>query len=157
MVRAAVDDAEGVARRGEVKINLLHHRMIVVLKINGHHAAHGGPHLVQQPAGLAEIDIFRVLPDLGQLHRGAFAIMEQAVENVPQQHLQSSAGAEAAALEYVGNRIGIDSIIYTTAYVYVDIKARLYELKCKANINKNLEQKYCGYAVIKLGSKLDSS
>ena len=110
MVRAAVDDAEGVARRGEVKINLLHHRMIVVLKINGHHAAHGGPHLVQQPAGLAEIDIFRVLPDLGQLHRGAFAIMEQAVENVPQQHLQSGAGAEAAALEYVGNRIGIEAL-----------------------------------------------
>ena len=110
VVRAAVDDAQGVSGGGEVEVDLLHYRVVVVGEIDGHHAAHRGAHLVQQSAGLAEIDVLGVLSDLGQLDGRALVLIEQAVENIPQQHLQGRAGAEAAALKYAGGSVDIETL-----------------------------------------------
>ena len=110
VVRAAVDDAQSMAGGGEVEVHPLHRRVGVVLEINRHHAAHRGPHLVQQAAGLAEIDVLRVLADLSQLDGGAPPLKEQAVDDVPHQHLKGRAGAEAAALEDIGRDVGVEPL-----------------------------------------------
>ncbi len=78
---AGIQDAQAIARRGQVQGDLLHHRMGGVGKVNGHHAAHRGGGLIHQPAGLAEEDVLRVLADLSDLHRGVLSAGEEVKVN----------------------------------------------------------------------------
>ena len=89
----AVDDAQGMAAGGKVKVHRLDDRMVLVQEIDGHQVAHGGGHLVHQAAGLAEEHVLRVLADHSNLRLGHFAIKEQAVDDGSDQHLVSGGGA----------------------------------------------------------------
>ena len=114
MVQLRLDGDGVVAGEGpEVEVQPLHHGAGVVLEVDCHHAAHRGGHLVQQAAGLAEKDVLRILPGLGNAGGGALAIKEQLVEDVAQQHLESGAGAEAAALEDGGGGVGVEALQLT--------------------------------------------
>ena len=65
----AVDDAQRVAGIREFIVELFDLRIILVLKIDGDDPADGAGHLVHQTAGLAEVDVFRILADLRDLDR----------------------------------------------------------------------------------------
>ena len=106
MICAGIDDAEGVAAGGKVKVQRLHHGMGSIGKVDGHDAAHGGGHLVHQAAGLAEIVIFGILADLGDLNGGETAAV-QTVDDRPQQDLKGGRGGEPAARQDPGSHIGV--------------------------------------------------
>ena len=109
VARAGVQDAQGIAVGVEVQADLLHHRTNGIGEVDGHHAAHGGGGLIHQAAGLAEKHVLGVLADLGDLHRGAFAIPEQVVQHGADQHLKGGGGAEAAAAGDGGGHVHIQS------------------------------------------------
>ena len=108
VVRAAVDDAKGVAGSGEVEVHPLHHGVGVVLEVDGHHAAHRAPHLVQQAAGLAEVDVLRVLPHLGKLYGRAAPVKEEVVHDFTEKDLKGGAGAEPAPAQHTAHDIGVE-------------------------------------------------
>ena len=104
---AGVHDAQGVARPGEVVLHLLHHGGSRVGKIDGHRAAHRGAHLVHQSAGLAEVDVLRVLAHLGPLHRIQGPAAEEAVHDGGHQDLIGGGGGQAGAGQHRGGHIGV--------------------------------------------------
>ena len=110
--RAGVQDAHGVLVRRQIQVDLLHRRIGGVGKINSHYAAYRGGGLVHQPAGLAEKDVLRVLPDLGNFHSGGPALPEEVVQHGAYQHLKGGGGTEAAAAGDVGNEISVQPGVF---------------------------------------------
>ena len=77
------------------------------MEVNGDRTAHRRAHLVHQAAGLAEVDVFRVLADLGDFDRVERTAAAEVVEDVADQHLVSSGGGQAGTGQHVRGHIGI--------------------------------------------------
>ena len=107
MIRSGVDDAEGISPRDKVAVHRSGNGPVLVLEINSHNTAQGAAHLIQQPGGLAEIDVFGVLANLGDLLHGEGAPAEQAAYDRPHQHLKTGGGGETGAPGDVGDDIGV--------------------------------------------------
>ena len=76
MIRAAVDDTQGMTRGGKVKVDPLHHRAVRVLEVNEYHSANAGSGLIHQAAGLSKVDILRILTHLGDFYSRELLIEE---------------------------------------------------------------------------------
>ncbi len=118
MAGPGVDDAQGVAAGGEIKVDGADGRLVLVKEVDGHQAAHSGGRLIHQAAGLAEKHIFRVLADLGDLRLGNPAVKEQVVDDGADEHLVGGGGAEAGARQHRGLAVGIEAL---------DLTAQLHE------------------------------
>ena len=94
MAGAGVHDTQGVAGLREVIPRFLHNRGGRVGKVNGHRSAHRGAHLVHQAAGLAKIDVLRILTDLGDLNGVQMIPAAEMVENIANEHLIGGGGAQ---------------------------------------------------------------
>ena len=113
VVGAAVDNAQGVAGGPKIIVHPFHNGIGIILEINGNHAAHRRSHLIQQAAGLAEINVLRVLADLGQANSITLVLIEKAVDDIGHQYLKGSTGAQATALKNVGGGIGVKALNLT--------------------------------------------
>ena len=107
MVAARVDNAEVVARGGDVKIQLFGHGGCRIRKINGDDTAHGARHLIHQPAGLAEKLVFRILRQLCDLHIGDFAAVVQMIFDIADHILKRGGGGKPGAFQHAGGGIGV--------------------------------------------------
>ena len=107
MIRAGIDDAEGVAAVGKVKIQPLHLGLGRVGKVNADDIAHAAGHLIHQAAGLAEVNVFRVLSDLGNFNGGEPAIQKQMVKDGSKQHLKGGGAGKPAAGQHRGGAVGV--------------------------------------------------
>ena len=104
VVAAGVDHAKRVALRRKIAGDGFHLR-VLLLEINGDHAAHGGGHLIHQPARLAEIDVLHLLRDDGAGLRIHDKAVIQPVENRRDQHLERRRGGKPASAQHgAGNR-----------------------------------------------------
>ena len=65
MRTARVDDAEGIALCGKVKIDAARGGSLRIFKVDGDETACGASDLIHQTARLAEMHVLRVLRDLG--------------------------------------------------------------------------------------------
>ena len=97
MIRATVDDAQGVASFGKVKIDLLNDRLFRILEVDVNQTANRGCHLIHQAAGFAEVDSFCILPNLGDFNSGQLLVEEQLIQDGTEQNLKGCRGAETAA------------------------------------------------------------
>ena len=88
MISTAVDDAQGMVRGGEVKVDPLHHRLGRVGEVDEDQTADGRSHLIHQAAGLTKEGVLCILSDLGNLNRGELPIAEQVVDDRADQHLK---------------------------------------------------------------------
>ena len=109
VVGAGVDDAQRMAAGRKVKGHRRDHRRSRVGKVNGNDAADGAGGLIHQAAGLAEVDVFRILPDLRKLHRAELPVQKQAVADRRHQHLKGSRRGKPAARQHVGLHIGVEA------------------------------------------------
>ena len=107
MAGLAVDDAQGMAAGGEIKVHRLDDRMVLIEEVNGHQIPYGRGGLVHQTAGLAEEDVLGVLADLGNFRLGDLAAEEQPIDNGADQHLKGRGGAQAGAGKHRGLAVGI--------------------------------------------------
>ena len=107
MISAAVDDAQGIACFLQIQGNLLNLRAVRIRKVNGHHAAQGACHLIHQPAGLAEKNVFRILADLGDGNRGFLSPGKKGVDDIAQQHLKGGGAGQPGAFQHAGGCIGV--------------------------------------------------
>ena len=106
VVGAAVDDAQGVAKGREIELQMLDDGLRGVGKVDRDDAADGGGHLIHQAAGLAEILVFDLLPEPGDLD-GVQARAAEPTGDRPQQHLKGGRGGETAARQHRGADIGV--------------------------------------------------
>ena len=90
MAAAGVDHDQRIAARG--KIILQRRYLGLRLEIDGDQAAHGGGHLIHQPAGLAKINVFGILGNLGALDGIHLHAVIQRIENGADQHLKGGGG-----------------------------------------------------------------
>ena len=97
VIRATVDDAQGVASFGKVKIDFLNDRLFRILEVDVNQTANAGCHLIHQAAGFAEVDIFCILPNLSNLNSGQLLVEEQLIQDGTEQNLKGCRGAETAA------------------------------------------------------------
>ena len=97
MIRTGIDGAEGIAAVGEIVVYLFHNGVFRVGKINVHQSAHAGSHLIHQAGGLAVVDVFGVLADLGNFNGGNRAARKQAVQDTADQHLKGRGAGQAGA------------------------------------------------------------
>ena len=97
MIRTGIDGAEGIAAVGEIVVHLFHNGVFRVGKINVHQSAHAGSHLIHQAGGLAVVDVFGVLADLGNFNGGNRAARKQAVQDTADQHLKGRGAGQAGA------------------------------------------------------------
>ena len=104
-----VDDAQGVAKAAEIHLHPPQIRVVGILEVNDDHAAGGTGHLVHEAAGLAEVDIFRVLPYLGKLCGGEGPAAEKLVHDGGGKNLKGGGGAQTAAPEDPGGGVGVES------------------------------------------------
>ena len=109
VVRPGIDDAQGVARGGEVEVYGADVRMVLVREVDGHQAAHSRGRLVHQAAGLAEEHVLSVLADLGDLRLGHPGIKEQVVDDGANQHLEGSRRTEAGTGQNRGLAVSIEA------------------------------------------------
>ena len=109
MVRTAVDDTQGMAAGGEIKVHRLDDGIFLIKEVNGHQIAHSGGHLIHQTAGLAEEHIFRILADHGDLRLGNPAVKEHVVDDGADQHLIGSRRGQTAAGQNGGLAVGIEA------------------------------------------------
>ena len=110
VVGAGVHDAQRVAQRAEIQRQVVHHGIGRVLEVDEHHAAHGGGSLIHEAGGLAEVDVFGVLADLGDGHGGELLTKEQLIEDGADEHLKGGGGAQAAAGEDGGAHLGVEAL-----------------------------------------------
>ena len=82
-------------------------RLGLVGKIHGDDPSHGAGELVHESAGLAEVDVLRVLAHLGHLDGGEGPAAEEVVGDGAHEHLEGGGGAQAAAPEDPGGGIGV--------------------------------------------------
>ena len=92
VVRAGIEDAGRIAAVGKVKFHTLDQRRLRIGKVDEDQPADARGRLVHQAAGLAEIDILRVLADLRDLDRGQLPVKKQLVQNRADQHLERRRG-----------------------------------------------------------------
>ena len=102
VARAAVDDEQGVARRLQVQLQLLHHGGVGVGKAHEGGPAHGAGGLVQPSAGLAEPVVLHPLPQLRQLQRRQSVLLPEDVEDLGQQDLKGGGGGQTAPRQHRG-------------------------------------------------------
>ena len=88
MVAADIHDAQRIAGRGKIEIELFDHRLFGVGKVDGDDAADRGSHLIEQSARLAEIDIFGILGDLGDVLGRHLAVVAQMAQNDADEHFK---------------------------------------------------------------------
>src|SRR5699024_4315775 len=110
VVGARIKDAQSKAGLGEVHLDRLDHGIGGVGKVDGDDVAHTGSHLVHQAAGLAEVDVFSPLADLGDGDGADLFGHEQLVEDGADQHLVGGAGGHAAALGHVGGDVDVQAV-----------------------------------------------
>ncbi len=103
---AGVHDAEGVAGGGQVKIHLPDPGLRRIGKIDGHRAAGCAGHLVHQAAGLAEIDVFRLLADLGDLRGRPRPLAVQTVKNGAEEHFHRRRRGKSRAGQHRRGGVG---------------------------------------------------
>ena len=109
MACPAVDDAQGIAGGGKIKIQGRDHRMLHIAEINLHQIAHGGGHLIHQAAGLTEKYIFRILGNLRNHLRRYCAAAEHSIQHRTQQHLKCRRGAQARSRQHLRGHIDIQA------------------------------------------------
>ena len=115
MVSAGVDDAQGMLTGMHVIADALHLRFCFILEINCHNAAHGGCHLIHQTAGLAEVNIFRILSDFGDINGIQFAAAEETVNHDTNDGFICRRRGQTGAAEYVAGHIGIKAFDFKAA------------------------------------------
>ena len=97
MAGPAVNDAQLQPCLIKICVKLVYDRLFGILKINGQDIADRRGGLIHQSARLSKIDIFRILPDLGNQHRVRFSVMEKGIDDIPDQYLKSRRGTESGA------------------------------------------------------------
>ena len=89
MVGAAVDDAQRQSRMGEIKRHRFNNGLGRITKIDRNNPANRRGHLVHQATGLAVVDIFCILADLGDGHWVDLAVGKQRIDDVTNQDFES--------------------------------------------------------------------
>ena len=90
-----VYNTQGMAGLAEIVVHPLHNGISGVVEVDKHRAPHRGAHLVHQAAGLAEVDIFGVLADLGDGDGVQLIFTAEVVKDVAHQGLVGGGGGEA--------------------------------------------------------------
>ena len=106
---AGVYNAKGVAGLAEVVVHPLHDGVGGVVEVDGYRAPHRRAHLVHQAAGFAEVDVFRVLADLGDGDGVKFTIAAETVEHAAHQGLVGGGGGKPGAGQHSGGGIGVEA------------------------------------------------
>lgn len=97
-----IEDAGRIAAVGKVKFHTLDQRRLGIGKVDEDQPADARGRLVHQAAGLAEIDVLRVLADLRDLDRGQLPVKKQLVQNRADQHLERRRGRQPGAGQHRG-------------------------------------------------------
>ena len=98
-----------MAGLGEVVPHLPHYGVGGIGKVDGHRTSYRRAHLVHQAAGLAKVDVLRILADLGDVHRRESPAAAEAVEDVSDQHLVGGGGGQPGAGEHIGGDVCVKS------------------------------------------------
>lgn len=115
MIPAGVHDAQRITGGRKVELHRMHHRLYRIRKVDGNCAAHRRRHLIHQTAGLMEIDVFRILSHLRQLHRSEPVVGVQGVADIPQQHLKCRRRGQPRTRHDLGCGIRIKAGIQRTS------------------------------------------
>ena len=107
--RGGIHNAERVPGRGKIIVHFPYDGRGGVLEVNRHTAAHRRAHLVHQAAGLAEVDVFGVLPDFGNLHGVKFTLTETMVDDVANQGLIGGGGRQPGTGKHVGSHNSVEA------------------------------------------------
>ena len=107
MISAAVDDAQGIACFFQIQGHLPDAGVVRIRKVNGCHIAKGACHLIHQTAWLAEKDIFRILPDLGDGNRCFRSVSKKGVDDISQQDFKRRRAGQTGALQHAGGGVGV--------------------------------------------------
>ena len=107
MVAARIDYAKGVAVVRERERDGSYDGGILALEIYIDEAADGTRHLVHKPRGLTEIDVLRVLCELGNLDIIYFSLAEEVVHYGAYHYLVGGGRGDAATLQDVRGCIGV--------------------------------------------------
>ena len=83
-----IHDTQTVLVSLKIRRNLFYRRRLSVFKINMYQAPYGACHLVHKAAGFSEINIFRELSGLSDLHRIDFHIIIKSGKNRSQKNLK---------------------------------------------------------------------
>ena len=102
-----IDDAKGVAAGRKIKGCGADRRCGGIQEINAYQTTYGRGGLIHQSAGLAKIDIFRILANLGHLGCRDLAAAEQMVQDGAHQHLKSGRGAKSGSGQHRGGAVGV--------------------------------------------------
>ena len=81
MAGPGVNDAQGVAEGPQIHLHLPQLRVIRIFKVNGDDAPCGTGELVHKAAGLAEIDVLRVLAHFGKIGGGKCPAAEELIHD----------------------------------------------------------------------------
>ena len=107
MVSAGVDDAEVVACRGDVKVDLVDHGSGGICKVDANDAANRACNLVHESAGLAEELVLGVLRELCNFNVVNLAVVVKMAKDVSDHILERRRGGDARSLEDVGGGVGV--------------------------------------------------
>ena len=110
MIRAAINNAQGISCFLEIKVNPFHSGVIRIFKVDEHQVANRGSHLIHQPTRLTKVYIFRILSDLCNLNGRHLMIEEQFVQNGSHQNFKGCRRAQTAAGQNVGMNFRIKAL-----------------------------------------------